>query len=60
VRLSFQFAVRGPKQGGTLYVTLTVRRAADIPETITRAARIAAQRSDDPEPEFVRMVPPVR
>jgi hypothetical protein len=59
-RLSFQFTARSPKQTGAVYVTLTVRHAADIPETITRAARIAAQRSGDPEPEFVRMLPPVR
>jgi hypothetical protein len=56
-RKSFQFTVHGDHQTGVIYVT---RSFTDEARALTQATKIAARRSGDPEPVFIRTVPPVR
>lgn len=56
-RKSFQFTVHGDQQTGVIYVT---RSFTDEAQALTQATKIAARRSGDPSPIFVRIVPPVR
>lgn len=56
-RQSFQFTVNGARQAGVVYVTLSF---ADLDRAKKQAARIAARRSGDPAPVFVRAEPPRR
>lgn len=56
-RRSYVFTVAGERQTGVVYVTLT---GADDAANLARATRIAARRSGDPAPVFVRAEPPRR
>lgn len=55
MRQAFQFTVRGTEQAGVIYVTLSF---TDRAEALIRATKIAAKRSGDPAPKFVRTVAP--
>lgn len=57
MRKSFQFTARGPLQTGVLYVTMSF---TDEAAAIAKATKLAAKRSGDPAPVFVRSVPPMR
>lgn len=57
MRQAFQFTVSGTEQSGVIYVTLSF---TDRGEALARAAKIAARRSGDPAPKFIRTVPPSR
>ena len=57
VRRSYQFTVAGDRQTGVVYVTLT---GTDDAANLARATRIAARRSGDPAPVFVRAEAPRR
>jgi hypothetical protein len=58
-RKSFQFTVRGDRQAGVIYVTRSFV-VDDEAKALAAAVRIAARRSGDPSPTFIRTVPPVR
>lgn len=58
-RQSFQFTVQGEKQTGVVYITKSYE-TADYEMTLANAMKIAAKRSGDPAPKFIRTVPPVR
>ena len=57
MRKSFQFTVAGDKQTGVVYVTMD---CTDVETGAAKAAKIAAKRSGDPAPVFVRAVAPRR
>ena len=57
MRKSFQFTVTGPEQTGVVYVTMNF---ADEAAAIVKATKLAAKRSGDPAPKFIRSVPPMR
>jgi hypothetical protein len=46
-----QFTVLGTEQAGVIYVT---GRGPDEARVIAQAAAVAAKRSGDPSPEFIR------
>lgn len=56
-RLSFQFKVNGTQQCGVIYVTLSF---TDATKAVAKATKIAAKRSGDPKPEFLRNAHPMR
>lgn len=56
-RRSFQFTVLGSRQADVIYVTLNVD---DEAKALAKATKIAAKRSGDPCPEFIRTTPPIR
>lgn len=58
-RSTFQFTVNGASHQGALYVTLSYD-PAEIEDAIAKATRIAAKRSRDPAPTFVRIEKPRR
>lgn len=55
MRKSFQFTVNGTERNGVLYVTMNT---ADAAADLTKATKIAAKRSGDPAPVFIRTVAP--
>lgn len=57
MRKSFQFTVAGTEQTGVVYVTLNFD---DEAAAIVKATKLAAKRSGDPAPKFIRSVPPMR
>lgn len=57
MRQAFQFTVVGTEQSGVVYVTLSF---TDCAEALARATKIAAKRSGDPAPKFIRTVAPSR
>ncbi len=56
-RRSYQFTVAGSRQTGVVYVTLT---GTDNAANLARATRLAARRSGDKAPVFVRTEAPRR
>jgi hypothetical protein len=56
-RKSFQFTVQGNKQAGVIYITQTFENLADA---IVRATKLAAKRSGDTAPKYIRTVSCVR
>ena len=57
VRRSYVFTVAGDRQTGVIYVTLT---GPDTDTLLATATRLAARRSGDREPTFVRTEAPRR
>ena len=57
MRQAFQFTVCGTEQTGVIYVTLSF---TDREAALARATKIAAKRSGDPAPTFIRTVAPGR
>ena len=56
-RRSFQFTVLGSRQAGVIYVTLSYD---DEAKALAKATKLAAKRSGDPAPVFIRSTPPIR
>lgn len=56
-RKSFQFTVNGTERQGVIYVTLSFE---DEAAALVKATKLAAKRSGDPAPKFVRTVSPLR
>ena len=57
MRKSFQFTVSGTEQVGVVYVTMSF---TDEAAAVVKATKLAAKRSGDPAPKFIRSVPPMR
>lgn len=58
-RGGFIFAVNGEERQGSITVHMNYA-VAQLPVYIARAARIAARRAGDPNPQFLELVPPKR